>query len=348
MDFKERTITTDDILLPMRNINNLQLKPSISRALKLNSSFAQEPASTRNATKRIVEILDAKYDKADLPSIVKNNCMHLRTSHCNSLLALLLKFEELFNGTLGDWKLLPVSFELKEGAKLYHGRPYPIPKIHKATLMKEIDRLIWIGVLKWQPSSKWASPSFIILKKDYTVRTISDFSELNKQIVRKPYPIPKISTTLQELEGFTYATTLDLNMGYFTIRLDTTATKICTIIFPWGKYLYQRLPMGFAGLADIFQAEMGNLMATLEYVRAYIGNLLVITKGNLDDHLDKLKQVFIQSRDAGLKINATKSVFCAQETEYLGYILTRGGIKPQPKKVQAILAFNPPNIVKEL
>ncbi len=68
------------------------------------------------------------------------------------------------------------------------------------------------------------------------MRTISDFSELNKQIIRKPYPIPKISTTLQELEGFTYATTLDLNMGYSTIRLDPTATKLCTIIFLWGKY----------------------------------------------------------------------------------------------------------------
>ncbi len=149
--------------------------------------------------------MDAKYDKADLPSIVKNNCTHLSMPHCNSLLALLLKFEfeELFDGTLGDWKLPPVSFELKEGAKPYHGRPYPIPKIHKAILMKEIDRLVSIGVLKWQPSYKWALPSFIIPKKDYTVRTISDFGELNKRIVRKPYPIPKISTTLQELEGFT-------------------------------------------------------------------------------------------------------------------------------------------------
>ncbi len=264
------------------------------------------------------------------------------------LLALLLKFEKLFDGTLGDWKLPPVSFELKEGAKPYHGRPYPILKIHKATHMKEIDRLILIGVLKWQPSSKWALPSFIIPKKDHTVRTISDFRELNNQIVRKPYPIPKISTILQELEGFTYATTLDLNMGYYTIRLDPTAAEMCTIIFPWGKYSSQRLPMGFAGLADIFQAEMGNLMATLEYVSAYIDDLLVITKGSLDDHLNKLKQVFIRLRNAGLKIKATKSVFCAQEIEYLRYILTRGGIKPQPKKVQAILALNPPINIKEL
>jgi hypothetical protein len=226
--------------------------------------------------------------------------MHLNPSHCNLLLVLLLKFEELFDGTLRDWKLPPVSFELKEGAKPYHGRPYPITKIHKATLMKEIDRLILMRVLKWQPSSKWALPSFIIPKKDHTVCTISDFRELNKRIVRKPYPIPKISTTLQELEGFTYATTLDLNMGYYTIRLDLTATK------------------------------------------------LDITKGSLDDHLDKLKQFFIRLGDAGLKINATKSVFCAQETEYLGYILTRGGIQPQPKKVQSILALNLANNVKEL
>ncbi len=118
--------------------------------------------------------------------------------------------------------------------------------------------------------------------------TISDFRELNNQIVRKPYSIPKISTTLQELEGFTYATTLDLNIGYYTIRLDPTAAKMCTIIFPWGKCLYQRLPTGFASSADIFRAELGNLMAALECVRAYIDNLLVITKGSLDDHLDKL------------------------------------------------------------
>jgi hypothetical protein len=107
--------------------------------------------------------------------------------------------------------------------------------------------------------------------------------------------------------------------------------------------------MGFAGLADIFQAEMGNLLATLEYVRAYIEDLLVITKNSHDDHLGKLEQVFIQLRNAGLKVNAAESFFCAEKKEYLGYILTtRGGIKLQSKKVQAILALNPPKSVKKL
>ncbi len=178
--------------------------------------------------------------------------------------------------------------------------------------------------------------------------TISDFRELNERIVRKPYLIPKTSTMLQELEGFTYAAALDLNMGYYTIRLDPQASKMCTIIFPWGKYSYLRLPMGFAGSADIFQAEMGNLMASLKYVRVYIDDLLVITKGSIGDHLAKLEAVFIRLRDAGLKVNAPKLFFCTTETEYLGYILTRGGVKPQQKKVQAILALNLPTNVKEL
>ncbi len=180
---------------------------------------------------------------------------------------MLLKFELLFDGTLGDWNLPPVSFELKEGMKPYHGRPYPIPHKHKAILMKEIKWLCNIGVLVWQPSSKWVLPTFIIPKKDSRVHIISDLRELNKSKVRKPYPIPKIGTILQELEGFTYATALYLNMGCYTIRLlNPTASEMCTIIFPWGKNSYERLPMDFGGSADIFQAQIMDVMASLDFV----------------------------------------------------------------------------------
>ncbi len=122
----------------MRNIANLQLKPRITRALRENTCFAQEPISTHSATKRMVKILDAKYEKADLPAIIKENCSHLTASDREKLLSVLLKFESLFNGTLGDWKPLPVSFELKEGMKPYHGKPYPIPHKHKAVLKNEM------------------------------------------------------------------------------------------------------------------------------------------------------------------------------------------------------------------
>jgi hypothetical protein len=97
----------------------------------------------------MVKILDAKYEKADLPAIVRENCSHLQASDREKLLSVLLKFESLFDGTLGDWNLPPASFELKEGIKPYHGRPYPILRKHKAVLMKKIKQLCSIGVLKW-------------------------------------------------------------------------------------------------------------------------------------------------------------------------------------------------------
>jgi hypothetical protein len=114
-----------------------------------------------------------------------------------------------------------------------------VPKIYKNTIIKEVERLCKLGVLERQPASEWALPSFIIAKKNKTVRFLSDFWEVNKRLVRKPFPIPKISTVLQEIERFSYATDLDLNMGYYTIRLDPDAFKICTIIFPWEKIFLQ-------------------------------------------------------------------------------------------------------------
>jgi hypothetical protein len=66
-------------------------------------------------------------------------------------------------------------------------------------------------------------------KENGTVRFISDFRNLNEMLKRMPYPIPKIAQMLQELEFFAYATSLDLNMGYYTIKIDSDAQKMCTI-----------------------------------------------------------------------------------------------------------------------
>ncbi len=111
-----------------------------------------EPQSTQDATKCAMQILDAKYSKADLQSVVRDNCKHLKVDQQKKLLQLHKKYESLFDGTLGDWKTKPVSFQLKEGASLYHGKAFPVPKIHKDTLIKEVDRLVKLWVLERQPA----------------------------------------------------------------------------------------------------------------------------------------------------------------------------------------------------
>ena len=119
----------------------------------------------KEATQCAIHIIDAKYEKAEIHSAVDTNCPHLSLPDQNKLLDLLTKYENLFDGTLGDWNTEPVSFELKKVVKPYHGRAYPVPIAHKETLKKESNSLCELGVLEWQPASEWASPSFIVPKK---------------------------------------------------------------------------------------------------------------------------------------------------------------------------------------
>ncbi len=164
LNFRDKMITIDEIILPMTNIKNLQ-GSSILCALRHNHSLAMEPQSAQDATERATRILYAKYSKADLQSVFTDNCKHLSANQQKKLLQLLKKYELLFDGTLGDWKTKPVSFQLKEGVSPYHSQAFPVPKIHKDTLIKEVERLVKLGVSERQPASEWASPLFIIPKK---------------------------------------------------------------------------------------------------------------------------------------------------------------------------------------
>ena len=138
-------------------------------------------------------ILDAKYEKANLNLFVRETT-YLNKYEQDTLFKLLKKYESLFDGTLGKWIGRPYNVELREGVLPYHAKPYPIPKSYEMTLKLELERLCRIGVLKKINHSEWAAPTFIIPKKDGTVRFISDFRELNKRIKRKPFPYLKYMT----------------------------------------------------------------------------------------------------------------------------------------------------------
>jgi Reverse transcriptase (RNA-dependent DNA polymerase) len=246
--------------------------------------FAHDPVTTD--AERIQNIVENKYCPADLLSIA-NECSLLNAKEQQQLYNLLNKFAHLFDGTLGSWKTDPVDLELRdEDGKPYHAKPYPVPYSQEQKLRDEVRRLVEYGVLRKVNRSEWACPMFTILKPDGSLRSLADLRELNKRIKRKPFPLPKINDLLQKLEGFHFATSLDLNMGYYHIELTPNASRLCTIVLPWGKYEYVRLPMGLCNSPDIFQEKMSELMQGLEFARAYIDDLLVVSKGNFTTHLE--------------------------------------------------------------
>ena len=306
IQFSDLTVHWENASMPFKPVDS-----TIDTDYHIAESMAVE-----DTTERIRKILDAKYQATDLEKVCSAQS-HLEYQQQRKLFDLLDKFSDLFDGTLGKWNQDPIKLELKEGATPYHARPFPIPKCHAETLKMEVERLVEIGVLKKVNRSEWAAPSFIIPKKDGTVRFINDFRELNKRIKRKPYPIPNIQDMLLNLEGFQYATSLDLNMGYYHIELCPDSKKLCTLVFPFGKYEMQRLPMGLCNSPDIFQEKMSELFDGLEFVRTYIDDLLCLTKGSFEDHLEKLERVLHRLREAGLKVNGNKSFFAKTKLEYL-------------------------------
>jgi len=232
---------------------------------------------------------------------------------------------------------------------MYHARPYPVPHSQEQKLRAEVTQLCDYSILHKINISEWACPMFTISKLDGSLCSLADLREINKVIKRKPYPLPKITDMLQKLEGFMYATSLDLNMGYYHLLLTPNARRLCTIVLPWGKYEYLRLPMGLCYSPDVFQEKMSDLMQGLEFARAYLDDLLIIsTETGFDKHLDKLEQVLNRLSEAGLKINAVKSFFARTNLEYLGYNISREGLRPSQKKVEAILQIKAPTTRKQL
>jgi len=342
--FSKKEMVWDNASVPMQSITNMT--EDWATVLEKELMFAHDPETTD--AERIQNIIDAKYTQADLPNITAD-CKLLNPMEQQQLLKLLLKFEHLFDGSLGSWNVEPVELELKEPeAKPYHARAYPVPHSQEKQLKEEINRLCEYGVLRKINRSEWGAPMFTIKKPDGSLRSLADLRELNKRIKRKPFPLPKISDMLQKLEGFQFATSLDLNMGYYHIELTPESSRLCTVVLPWGKYEYLRLPMGLCNSPDIFQEKMSELMAGLDFARAYIDDLLVVTQGNFITHLDQLEQVLTRLSAAGLKINASKSTFCCAELEYLGYLINREGVRPTIKKVESIRAIAPPKTKKQL
>jgi hypothetical protein len=112
-----------------------------------------ELKSTQDSTKRATQIIDEKYNKANLQPIVKDNCKHLCANQQKKLLQLLMKYEPLFGGILGDWKTKPVLFQLREDASPYHCRAFSVPKLHKDNIIKQVKRLCKLRLLEQQQAS---------------------------------------------------------------------------------------------------------------------------------------------------------------------------------------------------
>ena len=108
---------------------------------------------------------------------------------------------------------------------------------------------------------------------------------LNHKLVRKTHPLPRIGENMQKPEGFQYSTALDLNMGYYTIRIYSASQDMTIIVTAFGKFRYNCIPMGMGPSGDILQDIVDKLLDDIEDAKTYIYNILVLGKYYFTMHI---------------------------------------------------------------
>ncbi|XP_019220499.2 uncharacterized protein LOC109204242 [Oreochromis niloticus] len=244
-------------------------------------------------------------------------------------------FADVFKG-LGT---LPFTYKiaLKENAKpvVHAARRVPVPL--KDKLKKELDRMTALGVIrKVEEPTDWVNSMVCVKKKSGDLRICMDPKDLNENIRREHYQIPKREEITCEMAGARYFTKLDSSQGFWQLKLDESSTKYCTFNTPFGRYCFLRLPFGIISASEIFHRAMEHIIEGLEGVRVYVDDI-IIWGSTMQEHKERLIRVFERVRKYGLKLNKSKCQFGVQEIVFLGDKLSAQGVQPDQDKVKAIL-----------
>ena len=258
------------------------------------------------------------------------------------------QYYELFDGKLKTFKGDKMDVELLPDAKPVFRRPYPCPRIHLHTFKKELQRLIDIGVLeKVNGASTYATPSFLVPKKDGKVRFIANLRELNKQIRPQDYVLPVIHDLLRKRKSFKYFSKIDLSMMFYSFELTDRAKELCTISTPFGLHRWTRAPMGLRNSPSKAQSEIEAVLGDLEDVVCYIDDIAIFSD-SWEEHAKLLSEVFKRLQAAGFSVNPLKCDFGITEGDFLGHWVTTEGILPWAKKVEAVLALDRPKTARDV
>ena len=214
----------------------------------------------------------------------------------------------------------------------------------------ELQRMEENGIIEsvTEPSS-WVSALLVVTKANGNgIRICIDPKPLNKALKRAHYRMPTIDDILPQLSGAKIFSTVDAKDGFWHLKLDQESSRLTTFETPFGRYRWRRLPFGISPAPEIFQARMHAVLSGLQGISCIADDILISGAGETEaeaaaDHNRNLRALLDRCREKGIKLNRLKLKLNRPSTVYCGHELTRCGVKPDQRKVAAILNMPPPS-----
>ena len=264
------------------------------------------------------------------------------------LIELLDKYDHVFSKDEKDIGYYDKNkFKIDTGnEKPIKQRAYRIPYAQQENVDKLIDDMMQNKIIS-KSDSPWASPIVLVKKKDGSDRFCVDYRKLNKITIKDNYPVPIIQETLDSLMGASWFTTLDLRSGYWQMALEEEAKKKTAFISRKGLYQFEVLPFGLSNAVAFFQREMENILEGLTNAKPYLDDIMIHSP-TFDGHLTDIEDVFKRLEDANVKLNTGKCLFARRETKFLGFDISKEGIRPSEDKLLAMKNYQVPKNPKQV
>ncbi|XP_053686504.1 uncharacterized protein K02A2.6-like [Sabethes cyaneus] len=265
-------------------------------------------------------------------AIVKN----IACAREGRLSQLLKNYASLFRKELGCYTYGEINLELEGNEQPVFKKPRPVPFKFQAQVANELDKMENTGVITKCDSSAWGTPLVPVVKPDGSIRLCGDYKvTLNSFLKEVKHPLPTADEIFVKLNGGSKFSKLDLSKAYNQFVLNDRSKEMCSISTMQGVYRMNRLPFGVKPASGIVQREIEKLLCGIKGVSNFLDDV-IISGATDEEHLERLEQVFRILEKAGLKLNKEKCQFFKDQLIFLGYVITKDGLKNTDERISAI------------
>ncbi len=304
----------------------------------------QEVAKLYQAT------LGSLEDNIDGSFVNSFDMSHLNENDRTELTAFLTKNRDVFAMDImemGCSNVTEVKIDMNDSTP-FRQKMRPVPPGAYEELKSHILELLTAGVIK-ESKSPFSSNIVMVRKKTGELRLCVDYRQLNSLCTRDSYAIPRVDTLIDSLKDAKYFASLDLFSGFQQLKIYDDHTERTAFSTPCGLFEYLKLPFGLKNSPAIFQRCMDKVLDGLimKTCCVYIDDVIVHGKTKQELYCN-LQEVFDRLRTANLKLKSKKCSFFKDRVDFLGFEVSKDGVKISDKHIEDVRNWPAPENIKEL